>query len=575
MKGITGIMVFSMLLFITGCSQNIKERVADYVPKWGPLVLDNNPPDDCPFKQSDDIAGIVFTGKSSTLASCDTWYPFWAPDGNLYSSWTDGIIDTCKWTDGITGKFHGTGIAKISGNDPLNLKISSLGTYPDPPDQYPGAHFIYKGIWYYSTYNIGSAFFRGFRYSSDMGLTWTACPYSTEKGLFNESTKDTTGIRIGVPRVVDFGQDFRHSPDVKVYFTAHGALKPDKLTRMARWWKPDENLNWLNGDQLFLFRIQPSPENINDPKKYEFYCGNDENNNPVWSNNLKNIKPIINWNDRCGLTSVTYHPVLKKYIFCISYSIGYSGASEYDTYILESDKLTGPYKLVTYWKRFGTQAYMVNIPSKFISPDGKTAYLWYSANYTNNFLETHYPSNPPGSRYALCVQEIIIADKQTFEDYRKKASFEIDDPLLSPDNYALQAVMKTSSFSPELWYKIKDAREDAANDGIVNGFPDQTYTEWASDREKEGAWIQLKWAVPRKITKIWLFDRPNLNDQILEARITTSDGFEFKVGELPNDAKQAKEICFPEHTVEWIKLEVLKTSPSTKNIGLSEIAVFK
>ena len=103
-----------------------------------------------------------------------------------------------------------------------------------------------------------------------------------------------------------------------------------------------------------------------------------------------------------------------------------------DTYVLESLSLTGPWKLVTYMPSFGPQAYFVNLPSKFISSDGRTGWLCYSANYTDRknmdrfrvdvkdvqsvrdwaiapyfktFADTFEP-DPPGSQYALCLQEI-------------------------------------------------------------------------------------------------------------------------------------------------------------------------
>jgi hypothetical protein len=59
-------------------------------------------------------------------------------------------------------------------------------------------------------------------------------------------------------------------------------------------------------------------------------------------------------------------------------------------------------------KYFGEQGYFVNIPSKFIGPDGGTAWLCYSANFTNGWIRTRYESDPPGSRYALCLQEFRL-----------------------------------------------------------------------------------------------------------------------------------------------------------------------
>ena len=59
-------------------------------------------------------------------------------------------------------------------------------------------------------------------------------------------------------------------------------------------------------------------------------------------------------------------------------------------------------------KDFGEQAYFVNIPSKFISADGRTLWLCYSANFTNGWLGTKFAGNPPGSRYGMCLQEVKL-----------------------------------------------------------------------------------------------------------------------------------------------------------------------
>jgi hypothetical protein len=59
-------------------------------------------------------------------------------------------------------------------------------------------------------------------------------------------------------------------------------------------------------------------------------------------------------------------------------------------------------------KGFGSQGYFVNTPSKFIEADGRTLWLCYSANFTNSWLGTNYPTDPPGSRCGLCLQEVTL-----------------------------------------------------------------------------------------------------------------------------------------------------------------------
>lgn len=65
-----------------------------------------------------------------------------------------------------------------------------------------------------------------------------------------------------------------------------------------------------------------------------------------------------------------------------------------------------PWRLVHYLRHFGKQAYFVNIPSRFISADGRTAWLCYSANFNHRRDPTFV--DPPGSRYAMCLQEIQL-----------------------------------------------------------------------------------------------------------------------------------------------------------------------
>ena len=38
---------------------------------------------------------------------------------------------------------------------------------------------------------------------------------------------DPCGVKFAYPKPVDYGQNNGHSPDGKLYFTAHGATRPD------------------------------------------------------------------------------------------------------------------------------------------------------------------------------------------------------------------------------------------------------------------------------------------------------------------------------------------------------------
>ena len=374
-----------------------------------PRVWPSKPPQDCPFEPSKDITGVAFTGRCKTYTNADTWYPSWASDGNLYSPWTDGRIGEMKCTSLDRWDLPAsTGQAKIVGDDPMNLQIVNRGTHPGSPKPYGGRYpcgsLVHNGIWYYGTYcldmrpkeyNWGTLGpLVGFRISRDYGQTWVDSPCAPAQALFGESGKDGSKVKIGAPHFVDFGKNMEHSPDGKAYLVGHGAVDPDAQPRPA-------NLSWISGDQIYITRVTPSPENINDATQYEFFAGHDASGRAVWTHDFSKIEPIVDWNNRCGCVTMTYNPPLEKYLMCIT--DGWPTIKTMDTYILESSSITGPWKRVTFMAKFGEQAYFVNIPSKFIGKNGRKVWLCYSGNFTRN-----QKVNPPGGRYAMSLQEMVL-----------------------------------------------------------------------------------------------------------------------------------------------------------------------
>ncbi|MBI9060701.1 MAG: hypothetical protein JEZ14_01850 [Marinilabiliaceae bacterium] len=372
-------------------------------------------PGDAPFKKSK--YNIVFTGRYANYTKADTWYPSWASDDHLYSPWTDGSI-------GADGSFSGgpdakTGHAKIEGDNPLDLKITNLGVIAAKPEPYHGRYpcgsLVYNGIWYYGTYTLTNSDyeanwpvlgpFAGFRVSYDLGKSWVKSPASCFPGqtLFPEPDSIGGPLKIGAPHFVDFGKNMEHSPDGYAYLISHGATEPDKEDRIA-------NLSWITGDHIYLSRVKPSPETINNEEAYDYFAGHDEEGNAIWSSDYSKIIPLVDWDNNTGCVTMTYNAPLKKYFMCVTN--GWPTIKTMNTYILESDNLTGPFIITNYWEKFGPQAYFVNIPSKFISKDGRTMWLCYSGNFTNgeqrNTEDFVNSTTPPGSAYSLSLHEIAI-----------------------------------------------------------------------------------------------------------------------------------------------------------------------
>lgn len=377
-------------------------------------------PVDCPFKPSSRFTGIEFTGRHAEYTHADTWYPSWASDDKMYSPWTDGSVNGLG--SNSAGKNATTGHATILGDDPLHLIVTNQGVYVSDPtpyaSRYPCGALVYNGVWYYGTYCLhpagavnrdGTTYnwpwlgpFVGFRFSTDYGKTWTQTPCTPEKPLFGEQALKGEPVKIGAPHFVDFGKNMQHSPDGKAYLVAHGASDGENRRFAYN--------SWITGDEIYLVRVTPSIENMNNASKYEFFAGNTGFlGRPRWTGKLSEAKPIAAWRDKMGCVTMTYNAPLKKYLLC--FTDGGNTTGKYDTYILESDRITGPFKLVQYLHHFGEQAYFVNIPSKFISADGRTMWLCYAANFCTVWKGDKLLSKPPGSKYAMCLQEIKLKGK--------------------------------------------------------------------------------------------------------------------------------------------------------------------
>ncbi|MDR1145074.1 MAG: hypothetical protein LBK71_02945 [Verrucomicrobiales bacterium] len=390
------------------------------VEKFTPFIWPSAPPADCPFPLSMEFTKVRFLGVKSGFRYGDTFYPSWADDDKMYSPFTDGRTwrRDGGWDDSnsMTGGNAVTGQAVIEGDDPLTLTVYSIGLTRGPATPYQGRYpcgsLVYNGVWYYGTYTLGPSArvvhegvsynwpwlgpFVGFRVSRDKGATWEDGPHTPEKNIFGETGLKGEPVKIGSPHFVDFGKNLEHSPDGKAYMVAHGSEE------RLRYFSP----SWITGDRVYLLRVSPSAENMNDPSKWEFYAGKDARGQARWTSDFAQIQPLLAWDNNMGCVTVTYNAPLRKYFMCVT--DGGNTCEKMNTYILESDSLTGDWRLVSYLKDFGEQAYFVNIPSRFIAADGQTMWLLYSGNFAPNWNGQQIKANPPGSHYGLVLQKIRL-----------------------------------------------------------------------------------------------------------------------------------------------------------------------
>jgi hypothetical protein len=415
----------------------------------------------CPLPKSSAIRDIRFTHRYRTYGSvvgADTWLTSWAPDGNLYSAYADGMvrrtgvichidgIDDWYYPDSHIGYYAvpdrvfgwgsdkyppkfldinknptnrtTTGNAIVRGDDPFALDFQAL-----PPTElilsrfstcYPAGCLVKDDTWYYAcVYRNHFADKHGnqqcsalgpnrFRISRDLGKTWEWSPFDDYDPVIPEIGACAGGVpaKFGSAHFVDFGKNMEHSPDGYAYLIGHGTTNPEGMS------------NWSTGDAVFLARVMPNPEAINSKSSYEYFAGK-RNGAPVWSTRFDDIQPLFQWASRCAMAYITYFPAIRKYIAVMCAGWPNGGGSQRDTWIAEADALWDSWSIVTYWNAFAEGAYYAQIPSKFIKPDG-TFVLFYSGAWggptplPRDLQKDSTLVDFPNAQYTLCVAEFKL-----------------------------------------------------------------------------------------------------------------------------------------------------------------------
>ncbi|WP_208971852.1 DUF7402 domain-containing protein, partial [Kineococcus rubinsiae] len=97
--------------------------------------------------------------------------------------------------------------------------------------------------------------------------------------------------------------------------------------------------------------------------------------------------------------------------------------------------------------------------------------------------------------------------------------------------------------------------------------------EWASAGEGVGASLTLSWPAAVSLSRVVLFDRPNLDDRVTSGTLTFSDGSSVAVGALGDDGS-ATTVSFPARVSSRVVFRVTGVSASTRNVGLAEFEAY-
>lgn len=302
----------------------------------------------------------------------DLWPSCWADDDNLYTANGDG--------GGFTnsGLRFDLAISRVSGMPPRLSGVTlatNVGTNwsghnynRKPTGMVCVGHTIYLAFQNLNLKNFNDAPAASIARSNDHGVTWS---WDKASPMFGDPAHPQAADAYKFTTIffLDYGRDSIHAPDDYVY--AYGL-----------------DNNWREQKALYLARIPR--QTIQLRSAWQFYTGLDAHSRPRWSADISAKAPVLT-DDRLlyprvlnkegcypqqpvlSQGGVVYDAPLRRYIFaswsCSTHEF-FEAPEPWGPWRLFLSKDFGPMRLAENRGQYGT-----NIPSKFVSADGKTLYL--------------------------------------------------------------------------------------------------------------------------------------------------------------------------------------------------------
>lgn len=300
-----------------------------------------------PYPPSKTITGIDWAAKDTILRyakGSDNWPLTWADDDLLYTAYGDGWGFEPK-----VPKKLGLGFARIEGEPPhlkgINIRSATGEQIGDGARAKKASGMLMvDGILYLWTRNAGNA---QLAWSADHGKTWTWSDW-----------KFTTSF--GCPTFLNFGKNYAGARDDYVYVYSH-----------------DGDSAYEPADRMVLARVPK--DRIRDRAKYEFFHHLTAKG-PVWVQDVSLRGAVFKNQGQCYRSGITYNPGLKRYLWCQTLPGGdarFAGGFG----IYDAPEPWGPWATVFFTDKWDVgPGETSSLPTKWMSPDGLSAYLVFSGD---------------------------------------------------------------------------------------------------------------------------------------------------------------------------------------------------
>lgn len=304
-----------------------------------------------PYPPSPAISDVVWGSQVIREgAGSDGWPTTWADDGKLYTSWADGFgFNSSNKPKKSLGFSTVTGSAQsFTGVDFSSPSGEQTGG--GPSGKKASGMLMVNGtlyMWVRNANNSGKQC--QLAKSTNHGSTWT---WSNWK--FAE---------FGFCTFINFGKNYAGARDTYVYMVS-----------------PNSPSAYNKTNHMILTRVPKGQ--IMSKSAYEFFKGLDSNGNPTWASSISQRQPVFTNPGQCLRSGISYNAGLGRYIWW-----QHLPGDNYDTRnsggfgIYDAPEPWGPWTTAYFTTQWDIgPGELGHFPTKWMSADGKTAYLVFSGN---------------------------------------------------------------------------------------------------------------------------------------------------------------------------------------------------
>ncbi len=300
-----------------------------------------------PYPPSPVLAGIKWAPAKTILRrgeGSDNWPTTWADDDNLYTAYGDGWGFEPRVPEKLS-----MGFARIQGGpeEPAfeNIRSSSGETSGDGrKGKKASGLLMVDGVLYACVRNADNA---QIAWSEDHARTWQWCPWRFEESF-------------GCPTLLNFGRNYEGARDEYVYL-----------------YSLDSERAYESADSFVLARVKQ--DRTRERSAYEFFQNCNEDGTANWTPDVSRRGPVFTHPGRCGRSIVTYNAPLRRYLWVQVLSRSDKPENRTGLAVYDAPEPWGPWTTAYYTETWDVPpGETAGFPSKWIGPDGRTAWLVFS-----------------------------------------------------------------------------------------------------------------------------------------------------------------------------------------------------